>query len=89
MSDDQLSLSRPDVLVSKRRMTQRQSRVAFFFAISSNSEYTTRQIAREFGYRHPGAALARLVERGQVERVRRGVYRHHAVIECATEEALP
>lgn len=88
MPEEQLALSRPDVLVSKRRMTLRQSRVAFFFAVNSGRSFTTTFIAKEFGYRHPGAAMARLIERGQVDRVKRGVYRHHAVIESATEEAL-
>lgn len=85
----QLALTEPDVLVKKRRMTKRQSQVAFFFAVNSPREFRAKWVGKEFGYRHPGAALAILVERGQLERVRRGVYRHHAVIEALTEDALP
>lgn len=87
--EDQLALSRPDVLVRKRRMTKRQQRVAFYLASNAGHSFTTRHIGLSFGYSHPGAALAILVERGQAERVRRGVYRHHEVVESLTDDALP
>lgn len=69
----QLALTQPTRKVNTRGMTQRQ-RAAWRWARYFGT-FKTNSFAMQLGYKDPYHALRRLIDRGLVERVGKGVYK--------------
>jgi hypothetical protein len=70
---DQLRLTKSAKRVRPQRLTKRQREVVDF--IRWEGQITTREAGWRFGYRHPSAALAKLVDRGLLVHASRGVWK--------------